>query len=1401
MSVKYLTFLLVFVSQALSGQLAEDFSDGDFTANPPWTGQSEKFIVENGVLRLNDTQGGSAFLATQNVLSSDTEWEFWVRLAFTPSNNNHPRIYVMSNSADLAGSLDGYYLQIGKDGTNNKRLYFFRQTGETSVELMAGADNIAATTNNRIRIRIQRDKEGNWAFFADPEGGNLFVPQGNVTDNTYGSTHWFGIFCRYTATNATRFYFDDFKISQIVADTIAPTVTMLKVVGSNKLEVRFSEPVEKGSAENLSNYHLSDFDGGLINVKLENPDKAILSFDRDFEPGALYQLAVKNVADIAGNIMDESTGSFVWHVAKRHDVVFNEIMADPTPEVGLPAHEYVEFFNASEFDIDMKGWTFQHGTTQRIIPEGVIKAGGYLVITRAAAYEELKVFGNVVAVPGLSATALLNAGTSLFLYDEKMNLISQVEYTSSWYGDAQKASGGWSLERINPFDHCTGAENWSASNHVRGGTPGMANSILTQNTEHTAARLLGVRVENPLMISISFNVAMDENSVTDPGNFSFIPAITIAEIRATRPDFRQMTIILKDSLPENIWYDLKLSPEIIDCAGNQTEVRNARFVNYRASRFDVVFNEIMADPDPEVGLPPYEWVELYNTTEFDIDLKGWTFQHGKNWRTFPEAMIPARGYLVFTHHSALESLQSHGNVVALPGLSSTALINGGTLLALYDNRNEMISWVHYSDRWYGDDDKAKGGWSLEKIDPYNFCGEENNWRAGNDPAGGTPGVINSVFDVNPDTTQPQISEIAISSPMLVSVSFSENMDEMAMLDPSGYYINNNIGKPLAVSANDLNFKTVNLILPSALQENTIYEITFSDKITDCDGNPLSQPSAIFSTYKARRFDVVFNELMSNPTPTIGLPPQKYIELYNTSDFPLHLKGWTLSHGNSARQLPSISLSARGYAVITTELGYEDLKDFDNVFAVPGLSSTFLTIAGQLLTLTNESGELISWVRYNESWYGDASKAGGGWSLEKIDPYNFCEGKQNWKASFDSQGGTPGKSNSVVAANPDKTAPELLRAGYEDRKTISLFFSETMDDETLSDPNNYHVNNGIGTPVSVTVVAPDFHKVILQLEEEIMENMMYEIAVHSKVTDCAGNPLIKHTCKLAIPQKAESFDIVINEILFNPPDRGVRYIELYNRSQKTIDLRDLIISSRDTMENILTGIREISSESHLFFPGEYRVLTPDPAVVQQQYMTNNPSGFIAISMPPMTNSRGLLVLSGKGRTTIDQFSYSEDMHYALLTNRKGVALERLNYHRPTQDRSNWHSASQGSGFGTPGYKNSQFTVNAEQKGDAISIYPEIFSPDNDGIDDVLNISYKFDHPGHTANINIYDSRGRLVRTLTRSQLLATEGVITWDGITDQNQKAGVGIYIIYMEVFDPSGQVKTFRKTGVVASKL
>ncbi|MDD5570631.1 MAG: lamin tail domain-containing protein [Bacteroidales bacterium] len=378
-------------------------------------------------------------------------------------------------------------------------------------------------------------------------------------------------------------------------------------------------------------------------------------------------------------------------------------------------------------------------------------------------------------------------------------------------------------------------------------------------------------------------------------------------------------------------------------------------------------------------------------------------------------------------------------------------------------------------------------------------------------------------------------------------------------------------------------------------------------------------------------------------------------------------------------------------------------------------------------------------------------------------------------------------------------PEISNINVISGNKIDVVFSEFVEKSLAENILNYNINNSIGNPATATRDISDSAIVHLNFSSAFL-NGAENILTVKNVKDNAGNA-IKSLNKTFYYYHPEVLDIVINEILFNPKNDGVDFVEIYNRSAKIVDLQEINLCSFDTIKNILISTNAIVQQTYLIQPGEYFVLTVDPDKVKSQYFTSNPGGFIKMNaLPSFNNDKGIVVISDKSSDIIDIFKYSEKMHFALLKNVEGVSLERVDFNRLTQDATNWHSASENVGFATPGYKNSQFN-NADSSDNAITISPQIFSPDNDGHDDLLDISYVFDKPDYIANVAIYDSNGRLMKSVAKNKRLDAKGIISWDGINETNEKCRIGIYIIYFEVFDLQGKVKHYKKTCVLGGKL
>jgi len=214
-----------------------------------------------------------------------------------------------------------------------------------------------------------------------------------------------------------------------------------------------------------------------------------------------------------------------------------------------------------------------------------------------------------------------------------------------------------------------------------------------------------------------------------------------------------------------------------------------------------------------------------------------------------------------------------------------------------------------------------------------------------------------------------------------------------------------------------------------------------------------------------------------------------------------------------------------------------------------------------------------------------------------------------------------------------------------------------------------------------------------------------------------------------------------------------------------------------------------------------VVSRNTESVMQYYRATNRSAFLHMSgMPSLTRESGRVVLLNKSLRIVDEVHYNSKQHADFLNSSSGVSLERMNPDRNSLDPANWHTAAQTAGFGTPGRQNSQYMVSNESISAAISLSPEIFSPDNDGIDDVLNINYHFDTPSLMGEVIIFDSAGRKIRHLVHQQLLATEGTFVWDGSDDNGRKMITGVYIIFFQAYHSNGVQKIFKIPCVLASK-
>lgn len=547
-----------------------------------------------------------------------------------------------------------------------------------------------------------------------------------------------------------------------------------------------------------------------------------------------------------------------------------------------------------------------------------------------------------------------------------------------------------------------------------------------------------------------------------------------------------------------------------------------------------------------------------------------------------------------------------------------------------------------------------------------------------------------------------------------------------------------------------------------------------------------------------RYDVVIDEIMADPTPQVGLPNNEWLELRNTTAVPINLQNWRLSDATGqSGPMPNFILQPDSMVIVCTGSAVAAMSAFGTTISVTSFPS--LDNDGDQLFLKAANGRTIHAVSYTSAWYQNELKKDGGWTLEMIDSKSPCAGSSNWKASASTTGGTPGKKNSVDAVNNDSNAPQLKRAYTTDNLTIVLVFDEPVDSLSGATLSNYNIDGSLSANNAVCL-APLFDKVQLKLNTPMAANTVYTITA-TNVKDCKGNSIgTANKARVGLPVDAAAGDWIINEILFNPKPNAYDYIEFYNNSNKIFDASKLYIANRNT-SGVISSIKALSATPCYIFPGDYIVATEDAASLALNYLVKYSDNVLEVStMPSFSDDEGDVIALNFQGNVVDEVKYKDDWHFKLIDNDEGVSLERIDPAIASQNETNWHSAASTAGYGTPTYKNSQYkllnAINA-----TIDISPKVFSPDNDGHDDIAAIQYKITDPGYVANITIFDAAGRPVRNLVHNGTLGLSGYWNWDGLDDKGNKLPVGTYIIFTEIFNLQGKKDKFKNTIVLARKL
>jgi len=534
-------------------------------------------------------------------------------------------------------------------------------------------------------------------------------------------------------------------------------------------------------------------------------------------------------------------------------------------------------------------------------------------------------------------------------------------------------------------------------------------------------------------------------------------------------------------------------------------------------------------------------------------------------------------------------------------------------------------------------------------------------------------------------------------------------------------------------------------------------------------------------------EVVINELMVDPYPPVMLE-EEYLELYNRSDRMLDMKDWILLVNERSYELRE-AIMPGGMELAPASYGL--------------LENIILPNDGAMLSLYDDSGNLVHAVSYAMPWDGLSWKKEGGWSLESPDPGQVCNISELWEYSDDPEGGTPGRINSRDATLEDHSGPVLLYAGYvrsgqsdygEDVSGIlKLYFSEPLRfsppdlQEIVMHPGSLH-------PLEVKLPGPMYKNLELRFPVDLQERSFFRVNI-PRVLDCQGNENTSMEVVAGSAAIPGFGSIQINEIMYDPEEGMPEFIELSLPGNRFCDLQDLAIHVEDRGNPPAHPI-PLSDHSRLMVPGSFLVLCRFEEQLRNAYQLERSGQWVELNeLKNLPNGGGTIYLTDRAGNVVDQAEYGDEMHAGILSDTKGVSLERISSDRMGSDPDSWHSAASIRGFATPGRENSQAMGEAEAFL-CLEVEPTVFSPDNDAYQDLLQIIVANGEPGWVLNVWLTDLQGNVLRRIANNHLCGPQVRYTWDGARSDGSMLQAGIYVVHATAYHPPSGMRWIRKRAV-----
>ena len=1007
-----------------------------------------------------------------------------------------------------------------------------------------------------------------------------------------------------------------------------------------QLDLQFTLPLDQPSSYGTSNFELSD---GTTpsSVTVLNSETLRLTFSDAFAVGN-YTIVANGLTSITDGWELEDDSEFQFFRFDEYqpgDIVINEFMYRP-PE-GYP--RYVEIHNRSGRFLNLREWELRRAEgapsnggsfSSFDLP---IEPGGFVVITPNAAQLDA-VFGDgpwlqMNNYPGLTQTT----PDRIRLIDSDGNLAEFVDYNPSTWG-----GNGVALERRRADLTPEFVENWAESPNELLGTPGAPNEV-NPNFELVAEV---VEALNRQQVRVVFNAEIREGDAV-PGNFS---------VGNTNPQSvsidngNELLLEFSSNLPRG-QRSLRID-NVRTLAGFQIAANSVYsfliFDQFQSG--DIVVNEFMYRP--ATGFVRY--VELFNRSNRLINLRDWELRRAEgapsNGGIFSseDLAIQPGEYIVLTPNAELlEEIYGTGpwfEMSNYPGFTQTV----ADQIRLINPDGDVDQFIEYVPSVWGGN-----GVALERRSISSPENNSNNWGESLAELLGTPGAENTV---EPDDETPQLVQADFVSADTVAVEFTGSLD-LEQITAGNFSISSSLNVTEVEFTDPFNAL---LTLSGQMNSGTTYTITVTN-IPDIFGNTLSSAQAQFTYFlieQAEPGDVVINEFMYNEPEDYT----RYIELFNRSNKAINLAGWRQANDTGTRRTITSQqtiLPPNSYIVIIPNENL--LTIFPDIrFVNAGGNLSALKNGGDEIVIVNNLGEVMDSLRYSPDW------GGNGVALERRRVDRSPLFRENWAESPNELLGTPGAQNEVDR-DFNLTATSVRTVS---RRSVEVVFNANVREGDLV-PANFSVNGA--NPAAIEFEEAD--RITLEFENAFPIGS--RTLTISNIRTLGGFQIEQNSqFEFTVFDEFEEGDIVINEFMYRPPTGYVRYVELFNNSDKLLNLRDWRLQRRQIASE---PRRIISDDDLLLEPGDFIVITEDAERMVEIFGERN---YHQLSNFPNFT----LTVADQIRLFTDSDVLADSLEYTPSTwGGNGVALERISAEVPATLRQNWEE-SPNVLLGTPGLPN-------------------------------------------------------------------------------------------------------------------